>query len=192
MTADGKTIARTEAAAFGGTPRVHRYSNDAETLSVNILSAVDGPQAGVTSYGTVDLSTFDNGLQSAAGKEIRVEILSACASTVETFGNIVMACALNVASGRHSLTPGVIHPRTVELYEPEVTMKHMLLVPPFLWGEDALTPLEDDEAVVLFLQGVPISDAELQFAEEHGTEALEDRFVEAQIDVFDLNRPSVV
>jgi antitoxin YqcF len=118
--------------------------------------------------------------------------VSACASTVETFGNIVMACAVNVASGQYSLTPGVIHPGTVELYEPDVTMKHMLFVTPFLWGEDTLAPLEDDEAVVLFLQGVPISDAEFEFAGEHGTDALEDKFVEAQIDVFDLNRPSAV
>lgn len=60
------------------------------------------------------------------------------------------------------------------------------------WGEGVFAPLEDDEMVVTFLQAVPISEAEYQHVVDNGAGSLEDLFVEAQIDVYDLDRPSVV
>lgn len=192
MAIDGKTIAQHEARAFGGKPKVFQYWNDEETHAVNLLSCVDGPESGVTSYGTVDLSQYDNQLSTPDGKPIRVEILGACASGVEAFANVMSTCALNVATGEYSLSPGNIHPRVVELYEPEATMKHVLFVPPFLWGDDAFPSMEDDDMAVAFLQAVPISDAEFELARSEGVDALEDRLAEEQVDILDLNRASVV
>jgi len=39
---------------------------------------------------------------------------------------------------------------------------------------------------------VPISDAELEFLEKNGSEALENKFIEQQIDIYDLGRNSVI
>ncbi len=192
MPIDGRTIAQFEAKAFGGKPKVHRYSDDDEVRSINILSCVDGPHDGVTSYATVDLSGFDTQLTAEDGRPIRVELLGACDSAVQTFGNVMTTCALNIASGQYSPGPGRIHPRVIELYEPTLSMRHILFVPPFLWGPDAFPRMEDEDVIVLFLQLIPISDAELDFARAEGADALESRFEQAQIDIYDLNRPSVV
>lgn len=121
-----------------------------------------------------------------------MEILGACASSVTSFGTMLSTAALNVASGDYSLSPGNIHPQVVEMFEPDLTMKHLLFVTPFLWSEDAFSPMEDDDMVVAFLQAVPISDSEFEFARVAGVDALEDLLEQAQIDVYDLDRPPVV
>ena len=69
-------------------------------------------------------------------------------------------------------------------------MKHFLLVPPFLW--DGFETLEVGGQAVAWLQAVPISDRERDLAEREGSDSLEDLFERQQIDVFDLDRPSVV
>lgn len=192
MAIDGKVIAQHLRTVFGGSPKMHRYWNADETIPVHVLSSGDRPDAGITSYGTVDLSSYDNQFLSGDGKPLRVEIVGACASAVTTFANIISTAALNVATGEYSLSPGVIHPGVVAMYEPDVKMKHLLFVQPFLWGSDAFASMQDDDQVVAFLQVVPISDEEFAFARDKGVDALEDVFVEAGIDVFDLDREPVV
>jgi hypothetical protein len=49
-----------------------------------------------------------------------------------------------------------------------------------------------DYKTVAWLLAVPISDAEAQLRAERGSDALETRFEEAEIDIFNPNRHSVV
>lgn len=70
-------------------------------------------------------------------------------------------------------------------------MKHFLFVPPFLW-EDELPTLEFEGRSIAWLLALPISDQERSFAESNGSDDLEDLFQQNQIDIFDLERPSVV
>ncbi len=76
------------------------------------------------------------------------------------------------------------------MFSASSTLNHVLLLPPFLWA--SLKTLELDDKTVAWLMAVPISDAELDFAERMGVDALETAFEKAQIDVFDLNRASVI
>lgn len=69
-------------------------------------------------------------------------------------------------------------------------MKHILLTTPFLW--DDLHPLDDEKNHVTWLMAVPISDKELKYAQEYGTDVLEDVFERKDIDVFDLDRKSAI
>ena len=70
-------------------------------------------------------------------------------------------------------------------------MRHFLFLPPFLW-ETELKTSQFGGKTVSWLLAVPISDAERQFAENRGSDKLEDLFVERQIDVFNIERLSVV
>ena len=189
MSIDLKTIARTEAAAFGGTPKVTRHWDAAEERSVDVLACADRPDDGVTSWATIGASQFDNQVTSDAGP-VRVELVGACASTWPSFGNMLATCALNIATGQYAVTPGVIMPGIVAMYEPSVTTSHMLLTDPFLW-DGQLQSLRDEDYSVAWLMGVPVTDAELEFAGAEGADALEELFSAAGIDVFDLDRPSV-
>lgn len=69
-------------------------------------------------------------------------------------------------------------------------MKHVMFVPPFLWEED-LELLEFSNKNVTWLMTLPISEGELQVAEQHGPDHLQDLLESKQIDIFDIKRESV-
>jgi antitoxin YqcF len=182
-------IAHREAAVFGGKPQVVRYYNDDNSLSIDVLSCEDTPTVGVTSWGSVGMSEFDTGL-ATGDRDLRVEIVGACSSAVPQFGNVIASCAFNVASG-FQISPGAVHPGVVEAYLPGLTMKHALFIPLLLlWGQP-MDNLEGPTSIVTWLQIVPISDEEYKFAINSGSDSLESRFQAADIDVFDLERPSL-
>ena len=57
-TPENKMVARHAASSFGGTPSVSEYLHDTEPFAVPILSCVDRPCDGVTSFSTVGLSDY--------------------------------------------------------------------------------------------------------------------------------------
>jgi hypothetical protein len=64
-----------------------------------------------------------------------------------------------------------------------------MLISPFVW--DLETQSFSGKSVA-WLQVLPISDAERDYALANGPEALEDLFQDRQIDVFDIDRPSAL
>jgi hypothetical protein len=189
MAIDLGTVAEHERALFGGDPTVDRFYADDDSLWVDVLRSPDSPVDGITSHATIGTSRFDNQLVSD-GLSIRVELLGACASEVSEFADMLCSCALTVAHGEHSAVPGAIFTGIVERHLPGVSMKHMLFVTPYLWG-DGPDALADDEHVLAWLMAVPVSDSELGYAREHGTDALQALFERAEIDVLDIDRPPV-
>lgn len=189
---DAKRIARAARSAFGGgKPKVYAYWDDAHKHSVDILSVADQPDQGVTSYATLGLSQHSIGL-SVGDRPLRVELLGACWTESEVFANILSTCAFNVINSGHRCAPGIIFPDVVSIYLPDSSMAHILFVSPFLWGDGIPETLDFSDRKVTWLQAVPISEAERAYAEENGADALESLFEQHQIDVYDLNRDSVL
>ncbi|MFT3913052.1 MAG: suppressor of fused domain protein [Anaeromyxobacteraceae bacterium] len=186
---DDKALASAIAATFGGVPRVTRYYDDPRTHSIDILRAVDRPQAGVTSWSTVGLYKSPLYLRDNE-YPARVEIVGACGSAFEDFGSVLATAAFNIAKDRWFCAPGVIFPDVVKMYRPSGTMRHGLFVPPFLW--DSLRTLKLGGRDVAFLLLVPISEGECKLAEAEGPAQLEALFEKEQIDIFDIDRPSAV
>lgn len=148
------------------------------------------PYHGVTSYSTVGLSDVPLLVD---GKEFpaRVELVGACDSSTGAFANVLTTAAFFVINTGWVPRPGGVFPGILDMHNASPTMRNLLFVPPFLWNPN-LETLKLSDRTVAWLQEVPISDAELRFAREQGSEALEDKFVEAQIDVFDIGRSSVI
>jgi antitoxin YqcF len=144
----------------------------------------------VTSYGTVGLSDYpllDRGTEYPA----RCELVGACASRYQRFGNIISSCAFNIMKDQEFAYPGRIFGRVVAMYYRSLQMRHVMFTQPFPWDEE-LGTAELPGKTVAFLLAVPISDAELQYARSFGAGALGDAFEREQIDIFDLERHSVV
>ena len=99
---------------------------------------------------------------------------------MEEFGRVLASCALNVASGEFSLKPGRIIPDVVEMYLPDVSMKHALFVAPFLWDAE-FTPISGDHETVVWSMAVPVSQSEFEFARREGSEELEGLLERCQI-----------
>src|ERR1044071_227674 len=60
---DNKKINKALREAFKGTPKYSRYADEEEKSTIDILSCVDSPWEGITSYGTLGLSDYSTGKQ---------------------------------------------------------------------------------------------------------------------------------
>ncbi len=183
---DNKTVAHAAARAFGGKPQVVRFWDDDRRSSIDILSCADRPQIGTNSYATIGLSGYPIGRG-----DVRAEIVGTCGSSFSRLDNALATAAFCVINSGWQCYPGATFPNVLKEYEVSSTMEHFLFVPPFLW-EDNLVTLGLETKRVAWLLAVPVSEAELQYAESHGSEQLERMFIDEQIDIYDLNRPSVL
>jgi hypothetical protein len=182
-----KMLARYLKSVLGGVPAVSKYWDDDRRRNIDIFSVNDRPVSGVSTLSTLGLSGFDIGLVSG-GAQLGVELVFPLAKAFESAANIVASIAFGVVNSEYFPKPDAIIPRIVELYYPKTNLPHILLTAPFLWN---LETQEFEKKKVAWLQMVPISDAERNFALRESVGALEDAFEAKQIDVFTLSRPSV-
>lgn len=193
-----REIARTMAAVFGGSERelvfgesvyVFKYWDDEERSQIEILEVADCPSSGSTSFSTIGLSGW--AIPGSVRPPLGVEVVGTCASDAEEFGSLISTAAFFVINSGWKLESGTILPEVVGWHFPDTTVPHLVFVPPFLW-EAELEPRVIGDRTVAWLLAVPMTSQELVYAEQHGSDALEDRFEEAQIDILDLQRDSAV
>ncbi len=185
---DNKKILEYLESVTGEATEINEYWDEDDAHSIDLMAVVNAPDEGVTTYSTLGLSDIDTG-ETLDNMKLGAEIIIAADSKREEAANILAICAFNMIKEDFEIGMGVIFADAAGTYLPNSDMKHIMFVAPFLW-ELETQDLQDKK--VAWLQAVPISEAELEYAEEHGTEALEDLFVEKQIDVYDLDRKSVV
>lgn len=190
VSTENRKIANIVLEVFGGEPVVWSYTDENDRSKIDILSCKDRPYDFVTSYSTIGLSDYSIGLQ-VEQIPLGIEIVGACGSEFEQFPNIISTCALNIINSHFKCFPGAIFKSVVEMYFPSFTTKHILFVPPFGWDKEFQT-LEFSTKKVAWLLAVPISDPEYSYAVKNGSEELEALFEEKQIDIYDLNRVSVL
>lgn len=189
VTYENKIIAQTALDVFGGIPQVIKYWDHMQRNSVDILSCADRPCEGVTSYSTIGLSEHSIGFTSDK-LPLRVEIVGACASEVQSYSNVLANCALRIITLNNKCYPGAIFKNAIDISNIKREMEHILFVTPFVWDK-SFTIINFPDKNVTWLNAVPISQTELEYAEDEGIEALEELFERHQIDIFNLNRQSV-
>jgi hypothetical protein len=187
---DNKIIAKTVASVFGGAPKVLRYRDETEEYFVDILSSRNCPRNGIESHSTVNLSDYSIDF-TYKDIPVRVELLGACGTNYALFANMMSTCAFCVIKDAHPCFPGSIFHDVVKMYYPSYSMKHVMIVPPFLW-DGKFRSVEFKTKQVAWLLMVPISESECRFAEVRGSDSLESVFEKEQIDIFDLSRASVI
>lgn len=187
---ESKIVAKAAAAAFGTAPSVDRYWDDHRKASVDIVSCLDSPCRGVTSYATVGVSCVAL-VKDGRNLGVRTELVGACGSRFAEFPNCLSTAAFCVINSGWLVAPGIIFPSVVAMYRPASPMKHFLFLPPFPW-DGRLRTIAVGESQVAWLLAVPISDGEMRFAESTGVSALEELCERRQVDIFNLDRASVV
>lgn len=191
VTSQQKELARHTALAFGvEKPPISRFWDDDKRSDVYILEAANRPQDGVTSYATIGLS--DHPLM-FKGKEFgtRVEFVGTCGSAFPGFDNVLATLAFCVINSSWFCAPGIIFPDVVSMYNLSITLSDIYFAHPFLW-DDGLKSTQIGDRKVAWLLAVPISKEETAFAQAYGPEKLEALFAEKDIDIYNLNRASVV
>lgn len=186
---ENRAIARNVLNVFGGKPKVNAYRDDNGNFIVDILKVINRPYEGVASYSTIGLSDYFDTVM-ADGTPLGVEIVGVCDVADDQFANILSSCALSFKKSEYSLAPGEICPNVIDMYYPDSNMKHILFVSSFLWED--LQTLEFPTKTVAWLLAIPISENEYRYAQEKGSDALEQLLEDEQIDIFDLDRDSVL
>jgi len=190
VSAENKIVAKSVAAVFGSSPLVNRYQDRSASTHIDVLSCEDSPAAGLTAYSTVSLSDIQF-KATAEGLPLGVEMAAACLSSYRNFANVLGTAALLVRKKQQECQPGAIFERVVSVNDPTVAMKHLVFVSPFLWGDRPDTLYLENKAVA-WLQAVPISDAELDYALERSVSDLEEVLDKERAEIYNLNRESVI
>ncbi|MGW5384165.1 suppressor of fused domain protein [Nocardia sp. NPDC003963] len=188
VSSDNKGIAEIAGAAFGGISRVVQYLDSDEKSEIAVLSSDDRPAPGLISLCTVGLS--DHPIPGRARPPLGVEILAV--SPLPVFAAVLSTAAFCVVNSGWLAEPGRVFPGIVGAHVPDTTVPHLMFVDPFLWEDSDFASRTLTGKTVAWVQGVPISDAEMEYVRARGADALEELFVSAQPDVFDPRRPSVV
>lgn len=187
---DNKIIARTMATAFGVKSTVQKYWDDNHELNVDVLTCPNPVDAKRVSYGTIGLSDHPLLLD---GKEfpLRVEVAGAAFQEFDFFPNLLSTIAFHTVRSGWFCSPGAVLQGAITMYNPSLSVKHLLFTSPSLW-EDNLETVELETKKVTWLMAVPISEEERAYLIQHGSEALEELLEENEVDVYDLRRKSVV
>lgn len=168
-----------------------------ESDEIAVLVADGSPGEGFTSYSTLDVARFPTNVEDDRGWRIATELITVGRTDERAFADVLAKCAFAVSGGSLHVTPLAIIPDAVEAADEGHTMRHVLLVPPFIWPDLEIV-VEEEAAgdtpaqVTTWLQAVPISDAEFHHAAAEGAQALFDRLESAGADVSSLDRASVV
>lgn len=169
-----------------GQVAVTLHTDEAEEQTIAIFSSrnVDGVVAA-----TVGLMEHDVG--DDAEEPVFVEIIVDARGDAAWVAEIVATIAFHVMKDGWKPAPGVIFEGAVEMYSPELQVKHVMFVLPIQW-EDEMHEVELEDKIVRPLLAVPITESEAAFVRAHGSEALEDLWARAEVDVFDWSRSGVV
>jgi len=187
---DNKRIARTILENIGGNPKVIEFWDTRRESMIDIFIGADRPYDGITSYSTIGLSSYPIDIVTTGNRKLRIEFIGACDSSSDLFANIIGSCAFNIINDKYSCDPGTVYPCVVSEYYPDTEMRHIYFTAPFLWED--IHNLEFDDIIVTWLMAVPISDNEFGFLKSYGSGQLEALFEEKGIDIFDINRKSVL
>ena len=168
---------------LGTTPKIVKYGDEKSTSEIRILSCPDPVDEGVIFYSTIGLSEIAKGDVT--------EILFTGYAKYDKAANILSTTAFFIINNDWKAADGVVFETLIEMYYPGKEMKHLYFTMPYLW-ENKLEGLSIDNKIINFLLAIAISDKELAYKNKYGSQKLEDLFQEREVDIFDLDRKSVV
>jgi hypothetical protein len=163
---------------------------DGADLPFQIVRFAENSGPNSVGYATLGLSRYPL-TSPTSGKSIRQELLFLAPAALES--DTVVSLLLQVGSmaldtGRALLRGDVIGPAGEIVPGSEMTALYVTM-PVYFPDEFGTYADPDGDIVVAWM--VPISDREAAFVAQHGWEAFEDRLVEADPDLVDIQRPGL-
>ena len=188
---DNKELAKYITTIVGINRKIERFWDDKNQNYLDIFNCDDPVDINIKFYGTIGLSDYQNIIEMGDGnKNIPVEFIMAGYKEYDEIPNILSTCGFYLLKDKWNCQPGSVFMSMVDFYY-EKEMRHIMFVPPFLW-EEKLEPLKLENKTVYWLLAIPISEAELQYRNKNGFDALQELFEESGINIFDLDRKSII
>ncbi len=175
---------------FGGDWTIAEHLDAQQQLIVYVLSGKDKTRPDVLSHATIGLSDYKLG-QDKGGVALGAELVGACYEGCDYFDRALAASAGMILSNKVLCKPGTIFANVLEGFDATSQMKHLLFAVPSLW-DDNLYPLSFKSKTVLWLQALPISETEMNYARQHGAGVLGEKLTDAGTDLLDLQRQPLI
>jgi len=169
---------------LGINSKVFSYGDDENKHKIYILNTIDPIDNNVIFFSTISLTEL-------APHNNNFEILITGYQKYEEIANVLSTTAFFIIKNKWKSQIGVVFETIVEEYYPDKSVKHLLFVEPYLW-EDKLEDFSIDERKINFLLAIPITQAELEYKNTYGHNALENLLEEKNIDIFDIDRKSII
>jgi antitoxin YqcF len=191
VTDEEKQIARFLETRFSSRPRffIHRDAPD-DPVYIAIAVAENYPGAGLSTCATNGVSNhplYDS--TGAIYPDTRLELVATCRSPqAGQLREMVFFAGRTVVKDRWFCAPGVFLLNAVSRFGTFGDMKHLYFTTPF--AQDGFVTNDFGDRRVSWLAAVPVSDAEMQFARNKSTSALEDHFVAKDVDWENISRKS--
>ena len=174
---------------LGGDTSTRAYYDEREEHAVAVVEAVGAPAPSLSTFSTASLHVVENRLE---GDDIRVELMMTVLREGAVAGNIVATSAFNVMKSGWLAAPGVVFPDVVREYSPTTTTPHVMWTEPFAFDDLSTVTLDGIALDIHWLQGVPLTDREVDFLRSDGYDAMSARLESQDAEYFDLGRPSTV
>ena len=190
ISSENKVLAKKILEAVGGNPKITKYWNEDESQCVDIFSSIDHPVQGVVTFSTIGLSDYP---LSFRGEEypVRIEIIGCGIRSNGLFPNLIVTASFHVISDSWFCSPGVIYPDIVSTYYANIDLKHLYFTTPFFW-QDSLSVVDLGTKKVAFVLAMPISERERRYVVGNSPVDFEKILEQEKVDIFDLNRSSVI
>ena len=190
ITPENQNLAQFVGKVFGDDWTIAEHLDENRQLVVYVLSGKDADVPNLVSHATIGLS------DKALGKDksdipLGAEIVACGPEDVDYLDGALANVANAVLTHNMLCKPGTIFANALGVYNKDSALKHFLFTVPSMWN-DTLYPLQFKTKTVLWLQAIPITDAEKEYAEKHGANALGEKLEEAEVDLTDFERESVV
>jgi hypothetical protein len=177
--------------AFGGPPTLQRISHVTRKYETTVLSVPGHPEPELSSLATIGL--WRTPLTAPKVLETqRLELVGIFDSAKEGCLEVLAAAAFRIMRTKKYLTPGNVIQDCLHEWYPKASVPHLYFVDASQWSFPQLKPAVMGTLTIRFLEALPITEAEYQFLQEHGSRALEAKLLGASSRLWDLKRPSSV
>jgi hypothetical protein len=188
---ENKELVKYITSIVGINMKIHTYWDDKNKNCLDIFACDDPNDSDIKYYGTIGLSDYKNIIEMKNGNEnIPIEIVMAGYKEYDNIPNVLSTCGFYISKDKWNCKLGSVFMRMLDFFYKK-EMQHIIFMPPFLW-DDKLETLKLETKTIHCLLGVPISENELQYLNNNGFDALEDLFVENDINIFNLDRKSII
>lgn len=170
---------------------VINYRHDTEPISIEIVFSPNNPSAKYTTYSTLGLSDYSM-YEYGDSQEypVRLELIGVAQSDIAYFSNIMATLAFYVMRQSLFFYPGAILPNIVPIYDSSSKLKHIYFSDPFFWSPLSLVEMKTKK--VAWLWAFPVTDAEEKYISKHGSDEFESLLEKNEVNVFDMNRSSII
>ena len=192
VSSENKELAKYITTIVGINRTVQRYWDDKKENYLDIFTCDDPIYPKIKIYGTIGLSDHPNAVEMKNGehKNVPIELLMSGYSNFEKIPNILSTCGFYMLKNQWTCQWGSVFMRMVDFYY-QKEMQHVVFDSPFLW-ENKLEPLTLTSKTVHWLHAILISEKELEYRNKNGFNALRDLFEKKEVDIFDVDRKSII